>query len=90
MTKSLIISDENESVTLFREYLRIKSVQPDPDYASCVQFLARQAARLGLEHHVTEISPGKPVVVMTWPGLEPELPAILLNSHTDVVQLKII
>ena len=72
-------------MTLFREYLRIKSVHPNPDYASCVEFLTRQAARLGLEYHVTDICPGNPVFIMTWPGLEPELPAILLNSHTDVV-----
>lgn len=26
-----------------------------------------------------------PVVVMTWNGLKPELPSILLNSHMDVV-----
>ncbi|KOB64379.1 Aminoacylase, partial [Operophtera brumata] len=29
--------------------------------------------------------PKKPVVVITWQGAQPELPAILLNSHMDVV-----
>jgi len=29
--------------------------------------------------------PGKPIFVMSWIGLEPQLPSILLNSHTDVV-----
>ena len=38
-----------------------------------------------LEYDVTEMVPGKPIFLMTWPGLEPELPSILLNSHTDVV-----
>ncbi|KAJ1818498.1 adenylate cyclase, partial [Coemansia sp. RSA 2599] len=28
---------------------------------------------------------GKPIVVLTLQGLEPELPTIILNSHTDVV-----
>ena len=28
---------------------------------------------------------GKPIFIMTWPGTEPELPTLLLNSHTDVV-----
>lgn len=78
-------SNEAEAVTLFREYLRIRSVQPNPDYASCIEFLTRQAKRLDLDYHVTEMVPGKPIFVMTWPGLEPELPSILLNSHTDVV-----
>ena len=79
------IEDEDPAVTLFREYLRIKSVQPDPDYDSCLIFLRRQAERLGLVHHTTEMVKGKPIFIMTWPGTEPNLPALLLNSHTDVV-----
>ena len=50
---------EAPEVTLFREYLRIKSVQPDPDYDSCLVFLRKQAKRLGLEHHTTELVKGK-------------------------------
>ena len=80
-----LVSGEHPAVTLFRDYIRIKSVQPDPDYVGCVEFLKVQANRLGLDYHVTEMVPGKPIFIMTWPGLEPELPAILLNSHTDVV-----
>ena len=34
---------------------------------------------------VTECVAGKPVVVVTWPGTHPALPAVMLNSHTDVV-----
>ena len=68
-----------------REYLRIKSVQPDPDYDSCNEFLTRQAHRLGLDYHITEMVKGKPIFIMTWPGTEPDLPSVLLNSHTDVV-----
>ena len=51
-------SEEAPEVTLFREYLRIKSVQPDPDYDSCLVFLRKQADRLGLEHHTTEMVKG--------------------------------
>ena len=29
--------------------------------------------------------PHKPIVVATWAGSDPSLPAILLNSHYDVV-----
>lgn len=79
------MADEHPAVTLFRDYLRIKSVQPDPDYPACIEFLKKQSDRLGLEYHVTEMVPGKPIFIMTWPGLEPEQPSILLNSHTDVV-----
>merc|ERR1712150_28417 len=28
---------------------------------------------------------GKPIFIMTWPGTDPEIPSLLLNSHTDVV-----
>jgi len=77
--------DEHPAVTLFRDYLRIKSVQPEPDYDSCLEFLKKQAARLELDYHVTEMVAGKPIFIMSWPGTEPELPSVLLNSHTDVV-----
>ena len=76
---------EDPAVTLFRDYLRIKSVQPDPDYDSCMAFLKKQANRLGLDHHITEMVKGKPIFIMTWPGTDPDLPSLLLNSHTDVV-----
>ena len=36
-------------------------------------------------HQVTECVPGKPALVLTWLGLKPELTAIGLNSHMDVV-----
>ena len=82
-----VAEDEKEhpAVTLFRDYLRIKSVHPDPDYDSVLKFLEVQAKRLDLDYHVTEMVKGKPIFIMTWPGSQPELPSILLNSHTDVV-----
>ena len=84
------MAEEHPSVTLFREYLRIKSVHPNPDYESCNVLLKRIAKELDLPHFITEMEPGKPIFVMTWEGLEPQLPSILLNSHTDVVPVRII
>lgn len=52
----------------------------------CVEFLKKQAISLDLP--VSVYYPGNeknPVVVMTWIGSEPNLPSIMLNSHTDVV-----
>ena len=83
--KKTKMAGEDPAVTLFRDYLRIKSVQPDPDYDSCLDFLKKQADRLGLEHHTTEMVSGKPIFIMTWPGTDPDIPSLLLNSHTDVV-----
>ncbi|XP_066285183.1 aminoacylase-1-like [Branchiostoma lanceolatum] len=76
---------EDPAVTKFRDYLRIRTVHPDPDYAGAVVFLQQYADELGLPWKVIEVHPGKPVVLMTWEGQDTSLPTILLNSHTDVV-----
>uniref|UniRef100_A0A8C9FJ78 N-acyl-aliphatic-L-amino acid amidohydrolase n=1 Tax=Pavo cristatus TaxID=9049 RepID=A0A8C9FJ78_PAVCR len=107
-------ASENPSVTLFREYLRINTVHPKPDYDAAVQFLERVGTDLGLVCQKVEVSgaapglvpsyhstaggqilsppphgwqevPGRVVLVLTWPGTNPHLRSILLNSHTDVV-----
>ncbi|XP_013181584.1 PREDICTED: aminoacylase-1-like [Papilio xuthus] len=75
----------NPAVANFVEYLRIPSVQPNIDYDECVKFLKRQANEIGLDFKVYEVVTQKPIVVLTWKGKEPTLPAILLNSHMDVV-----
>lgn len=77
--------NEHESVSLFREYLRIPSVHPDVNYDGCVQFLTNVANTLKLPVKVIEIAPRKPIVIITWTGLQPELPSVMLNSHMDVV-----
>ncbi|EDW42720.1 aminoacylase-1 [Drosophila sechellia] len=78
--------ESDEEIQYFREYLRIPSVHPDPDYAPCVEFLRRQANLMDLPMKVYYPANEKnPVVVLTWKGLNPELPSILLNSHMDVV-----
>ncbi|KAH8419378.1 hypothetical protein KR222_010034 [Zaprionus bogoriensis] len=78
--------EANEELQYFREYLRIPSVHPDPNYAPCVEFLRQQAKQLELPLAVFHPhDEANPVLVITWPGLEPQLPALLLNSHMDVV-----
>ncbi|XP_006892322.1 PREDICTED: aminoacylase-1 isoform X4 [Elephantulus edwardii] len=77
--------DEHPSVTLFRQYLRIRTVQPEPDYGAAVAFLEERACQLGLGCQKVEVAPGRVVTVLTWPGTNPKLSSLLLNSHTDVV-----
>jgi len=77
--------EEHPSTRLFRDYIRINTMQPNPDYPACTKFLQGVADSLGLTCKVTECVAGKPVVVVTWPGTHPALPAVMLNSHTDVV-----
>lgn len=54
---------------------------------SCVSFLQRQAANLGLpvQVHYAGGDTKKPIVVITLLGSDPTLPSIVLNSHMDVV-----
>jgi len=76
---------EDISVTTFREYLKINTMQPDPNYEPAVEFLCKLAADVGLECKVVRVMPNRPVVVMTLIGKDKSLPSILLNSHIDVV-----
>ncbi|XP_070509480.1 aminoacylase-1-like [Chironomus tepperi] len=78
--------EENEEIQIFREYLRIPSVHPNIDYEPCVEFIRRQADSLGLPLKI--VYPAlktKPLCIITYLGTSPDLPAIMLNSHMDVV-----
>lgn len=51
-----------------------------------MEFLKRQARNLGLPLEVVYPHPkANPHVIIKWLGSQPELPAIMLNSHMDVV-----
>ncbi|KAJ3602019.1 hypothetical protein NHX12_029779 [Muraenolepis orangiensis] len=76
---------EDPSVSLFREYLRLKTVHPEPDYDAALRFLDRIAEELDLPVKKIEVFPRRVVTIMTWEGTNPALKSILLNSHTDVV-----
>ncbi|XP_061730314.1 aminoacylase-1A-like [Nerophis ophidion] len=76
---------EDPSVGLFREYLRLRTVHPQPDYDAALRFLDRMAAELGLPMKKIEVCLGRVVSIITWQGTNPNLKSVLLNSHTDVV-----
>ncbi|XP_072136836.1 aminoacylase-1B-like isoform X2 [Mobula birostris] len=77
--------EEHPAVGLFREYLRIRTVHPQPDYDSAIEFLERLGTELGLSCTKIEVSPGYRILILTWEGTDPKLKSILLNSHMDVV-----
>ena len=79
------MSTEHPSTTLFRSYIRIKTVQPNPDYITCMEFLKCQAGVVGLPYKMVSCVEGKPILILTWQGTDPSLSSVLLNSHTDVV-----
>ncbi|GMT25262.1 hypothetical protein PFISCL1PPCAC_16559, partial [Pristionchus fissidentatus] len=76
---------EDIAVTKFREYLRVNTEQPTPDYYGCQKFLYGLADELGIARTSYEVVAGKPIVVMTIPGTAPDEPSLMLYSHTDVV-----
>jgi aminoacylase len=80
-----VMASDTAAIENFQEYLRIRSVQPNPDYDGAIAFLKKMAEQLDLAYTAQEFVEKKPIVVMTWLGTDPALPAVLLNSHTDVV-----
>ncbi|KAJ6309479.1 hypothetical protein OIU77_015276 [Salix suchowensis] len=66
----------------------INTAQPTPQYQQSAEFLISQAKLIGLEFQSIEFVPNKPLILLKWPGSDPTLPSILLNSHTDVVTVE--
>uniref|UniRef100_A0A1B0CBE7 N-acyl-aliphatic-L-amino acid amidohydrolase n=1 Tax=Lutzomyia longipalpis TaxID=7200 RepID=A0A1B0CBE7_LUTLO len=78
--------ENDKEIQIFREYLKIPSVHPNPDYEPCVEFLRRQATSLAMDFKVYyPVNDKNPIVVLSLTGKDPSLPAIMLNSHMDVV-----
>lgn len=75
----------------FQEFLRIRSISAEGpingSYAEAAKWISDYARdKVGLTSVTTvEYVPGKPVVLIKWPGSQPDLPCLLLYSHYDVV-----
>ncbi|KAG6551729.1 hypothetical protein Mapa_006818 [Marchantia paleacea] len=83
-------SEQDEfAVTRFRDYLKIRTVHPNPDYLPVTKFLIQQAQSLGLDSKILEFAPAKPIVLITWTGRDPELASVMFTSHTDVVPVEL-
>ncbi|EXB40434.1 hypothetical protein L484_013737 [Morus notabilis] len=78
-------SSPSSAISRFQQYLRINTAHPNPQYSEAADFILSQANSLSLHSQTLEFVPGKPLVLLKWPGSDPTLPSILLNSHTDVV-----
>ncbi|KAG2709044.1 hypothetical protein I3760_05G220800 [Carya illinoinensis] len=76
---------QDTPIARFQRYLRINTAHPRPDYSSAISFLESQALSINLQVKTLEFSPGKPVLLLTWPGSNPSLPSLLFNSHLDSV-----
>jgi hypothetical protein len=78
-------SSSSEIISRFQRYLQINTAQPEPQYQEAADFILSEANSLSLDSQTLEFVPGKPLILLKWPGSDPSLPSILLNSHTDVV-----
>ncbi|XP_065174117.1 aminoacylase-1-like isoform X2 [Atheta coriaria] len=76
------------AVKNFQKYIQIPTLSQTTDYVDCVEFLRGQAQSLNLSFEVIQLKPKRPVVMMKWIGLQPDLPCIFLNSHMDVVPVE--
>ncbi|XP_062020139.1 uncharacterized protein LOC133736606 isoform X1 [Rosa rugosa] len=77
--------DSSPIISRFQKYLQINTAHPKPLYQEAADFILSEANSLSLDSQTLEFVPGKPLVLLKWPGSDPSLPSILLNSHTDVV-----
>ncbi|KAM5562818.1 aminoacylase-1 [Rosa sericea] len=77
--------DSSPIISRFQKYLQINTAHPKPLYQEAADFILSEASSLSLDSQTLEFVPGKPLVLLKWPGSDPTLPSILLNSHTDVV-----
>ncbi|CAN6685065.1 unnamed protein product [Malus baccata var. baccata] len=80
-----IQSDDDPIISRFQRYLRINTAHPNPQYREAADFILSEAESLSLESQTLEFVPGKHLVLLKWPGSDPSLSSVLLNSHTDVV-----
>eukprot|EP01133_Synstelium_polycarpum_P010876 gene10876-12672_t len=76
--------EEDPSVTVFRNFLKIRTDHPKPDYEGSTAFLTDMAKKYNLECEVYRET-GAPIVIMKIAGEDASLPSVLLNSHVDVV-----
>ena len=85
---------DGDALELFRRFICFETVSASGPssgaYAECVAFLQKQCESLLLpfcEGTVQVMSPvkDKPILLCTLEGTDPRLPAVLLNSHYDVV-----
>eukprot|EP00163_Fabomonas_tropica_P007396 TRINITY_DN17110_c0_g1_i1.p1 TRINITY_DN17110_c0_g1~~TRINITY_DN17110_c0_g1_i1.p1 ORF type:complete len:417 (+),score=104.40 TRINITY_DN17110_c0_g1_i1:95-1345(+) len=76
------------AVDRFKTFLRFRTITsegPQGAYHQAIAWLDTWARDIGLETKVYEHVENKPVLLCKWTGTDPAAPAVMLNSHYDVV-----
>lgn len=75
----------NEMIEFLSNYVRIKTVHPQPDYQQALALFKKQAEKDGFDYQEIILPSGNPVLVISYPGSDVSLKALALNHHMDVV-----
>ncbi|KAL2928287.1 Aminoacylase-1 [Bienertia sinuspersici] len=81
-------SSSSSIISRFQDYLQINTAHPNPNSYEAADYILSQAKSFSLEAQTLEFVKNKPIILLKWTGKNPELPSILLNSHTDVVPVE--
>ncbi|XP_068632562.1 aminoacylase-1-like [Battus philenor] len=73
----------SSAVKLLQEYIQIDTSNEE-NIEKAVNFWKREAVAMGLQFAIHRPA-NKPICIITWTGINPTLPSIILNSHMDVV-----
>jgi acetylornithine deacetylase/succinyl-diaminopimelate desuccinylase-like protein len=91
MVDATFTENENEhNITLFQEMIKFKTISGEGptngSYDECGQWILNELRLIEFNPQILiESISHKPIIVGSWLGSNPEIPAIILNSHYDVV-----
>jgi N-acyl-L-amino-acid amidohydrolase len=81
-------STANSTVTLIQklsEYTKFATISETSNYQEAANWLSSYIKEIGLKLTVISCNPKKPIIIGSWPGKNPSLESILINTHYDVV-----
>ena len=70
---------------LLKEYLKINTAHPKPNYDATIDFFTNIAIEDGFKVQKVILSSSYPVLIITYEGTDPNLPSLGLNHHMDTV-----
>lgn len=76
-----------DPVSILREYIGIRTDHPNPDYGAAISYLEKVSKSMGFESQRVELIDDKIALLVYYRGEDSSKPAILLNSHIDVVKV---
>lgn len=85
-----VIEDGPPAIQRLQAYLRVRTDHAKPDYEAAILILNATVTTLlpGATSTAHAFAPGKPLLLVRIPGHRSDLPAVLLNSHMDVVPVE--